>query len=458
MSHADAHDLLVDAARRAADYLAGLRTRRASPDAAALARLNDFEQPLNAAPCAPADVLAELDRNGSAATMANAGGRYFGFVIGGSLPAALAANVLAGAWDQNAGLAITSPVVAKLEDVAGRWLVELLGLPRGTATGFVSGDTMANFCALAAARHALLLRAGWNVAERGLYGAPEITVIVGAEVHVSIRKVLTMLGLGHQRVITVPVDGQGRMCGDQLPEISGPAIVCTQAGNVNTGAFDPVGEICAWAKGSGAWVHVDAAFGLWARACPSLMSLVAGMEFADSWATDGHKWLNVPYDSGMVFTRDPQALPAALAGEAAYLVQSAGREPWQYTPELSRRARGVEVWAALRSLGRDGLVAMIERNCAQARRFAAGLRDAGFEILNDVVLNQVLVSFGDDATTRRVITRIQEDGTCWAGGTVWQGRTALRISVSSWATSDADVDVSLAAIRRAADAVRRASR
>jgi len=452
MNTTDPHILLADAAQRAADYLDGLKTRRASPDKTALERLNQFDQPLNDGPLAAADVLAELDGFGSPATMANVGGRYFGFVIGGTLPAALAANMLAGAWDQNAGLAITSPVAAKLEIVASRWLVELLGLPADTATGFVSGDTMANFCALAAARHAVLASAGWNVAARGLYGAPEITVIVGEEVHVSIRKVLMMLGLGHQRVVTVPVDGQGRMRADRLPDIAGPAIVCTQAGNVNTGAFDPVGDICTRVKNTGVWVHVDAAFGLWARACPSLAALTAGMEQADSWATDGHKWLNVPYDTGMVFTRDPRALPAALASEAAYLVDSGGREPWQYAPEMSRRARGVEVWAALRALGRQGLVALFERNCAQARRFAAGLREAGFEILNDVVLNQVLVSFGDDDTTRRVIARVQEDGTCWAGGTVWQGRAAMRISVSSWATTDADVDASLAAMCRAAGA------
>ena len=442
------HELLVDAAQRATNYLAGLARRRASPDGAALEQLRAFDQPLDDAPLAPRDVLAELDAQGSPATMANAGGRYFGFVIGGSLPAALAANMLAGAWDQNAGLAITSPVAAKLEEVAGRWLVDLLRLPAETACGFVSGDTMANFSALAAARHALLAREGWNVAEQGLFGAPEITVIVGAEVHVSIQKVLAMLGLGRNRVVTVPVDGQGRMRAEALPAISGPTIVCTQAGNVNTGSFDPVDEICERVKGQGTWVHVDAAFGLWARASGELALLAQGMEKADSWATDGHKWLNVPYDSGIVFTRDPRALPAALAGEAAYLVQGEAREPWQYTPELSRRARGVEVWAALRSLGRQGLVEMIERNCRQARRFAAGLREAGHEILNDVVLNQVLVSFGDEARTREVIRRIQEDGTCFVGGTTWQGRTAMRISVSSWATTDDDVERSLEAMIR----------
>lgn len=445
--------LLAAAASRAADYLDGLRTRRASPGADALAALGTLPAALGDTPLPAQQMLDELDRLAGPATMANAGGRYFGFVIGGSLPATLAANMLAGAWDQNAGLAITSPAAARLEEIASAWLVDLLRLPQRTAAGFVSGDTMANFCALAAARHALLAREGWNVAERGLYGAPEIAVIVGAEVHVSIQKVLVMLGLGRERVITVPVDAQGRMRADGLPEISGPAIVCTQAGNVNSGSFDPVGDICERVKGTGAWVHVDAAFGIWARASDRLAHLVEGLELADSWATDGHKWLNVPYDSGIVFTRDPDALPAALSGSAAYLVQGESREPWQYTPELSRRARGVEVWAALRTLGRKGLAEMIERNCRQARRFADGLRDAGCEILNDVVLNQVLVSFGSDEATREAIRLIQEEGVCWVGGTNWQGRAAMRISVSSWATTDEDVEISLASMRRAAAAV-----
>ena len=442
--------LLTDAAARAVRYLHDVQRRRVSPDAAMLAALQGFEKALPDKGLAPEEVLAELDAHGSPATMASTGGRYFGFVIGGSLPVALAANMLAGAWDQNAGLAITSPVAATLEEVVSRWLVDVLQLPESTACGFVSGDTMANFCALAAARHALLAREGWNVAERGLYGAPEITVVVGEEVHVSIQKVLVMLGLGRNRVVTVPVDSQGRMRADSLPEINGPTIICTQAGNVNTGAFDPVGDICERVEGSGAWVHVDAAFGLWARVSKKLAHLADGTDKADSWATDGHKWLNVPYDSGIVFTRDPKALPTALASQAAYLAQGEAREPWQYTPELSRRARGIEIWAALRALGRNGLAELVERNCAQARRFAEGLDAAGFEILNDVVLNQVLVSFGSDERTREVIRRVQEDGTCWVGGTVWQGRTAMRISVSCWATTDEDVEASLDVMRRLA--------
>ncbi|GAC1447134.1 MAG: aminotransferase class V-fold PLP-dependent enzyme [Ktedonobacterales bacterium] len=371
-------------------------------------------------------------------------------MIGGSLPAALAANWLAGAWDQNAGLVTASPIAARLEEIALGWLVDVLELPRGTGAGFVTGATMANFTGLIAARHALLERAGWDVEAQGLFGAPPITVVVGAEAHPTLLKALAMLGLGHSRVVTVPVDGQGRMRADALPRLSGPALVCLQAGNVNTGAFDPARELCAVAHEAGAWVHVDGAFGLWAAAVPERAHLVAGVADADSWATDAHKWLNTPYDSGLAFVRDPRHLRAALSLSAAYLPQGERREPSQFTPEVSRRARGVEVWAALRALGRSGVADLVERTCRHATRFAEGLRAAGYEILNDVVLNQVLVSFGDAETTRRVIAGIQEDGTCWCGGTVWQGHTAMRISVSSWATTDEDVARSLAAMVRVA--------
>jgi glutamate/tyrosine decarboxylase-like PLP-dependent enzyme len=442
--------LLADAAERAASYLDGLEKRRVGPDANALQAMANLDIPLADKGIPASDVIAELDEFASPATMGSAGERYFGFVIGGSLPVALAANMLASAWDQNAGLNITSPAAAKLEDIAERWLVELLQLPATTAVGFVSGATTANLCALATARHSLLAREGWDVAASGLYGAPPITVIVGDEVHVSIQKALVMLGLGRDRVVKVPTDERGRIRVDAMPDIDGPTLVCLQAGNVNTGDFDAVGEICERLEGTGAWVHVDAAFGLWARTCPATAELVAGIERADSWSADAHKWLNVPYDSGLVFVKDGQQLRATLAGEAAYLVQAEAREPWQYTPELSRRARGVDIWAALRSLGRHGVAELVERNCRQARRFAEGLREAGFEILNEVVLNQVLVSFGEPEFTRDVIQRIQEDGTCWCSGTVWQGRTAMRISVSSWATSDEDVEISLAAMIRCA--------
>jgi glutamate/tyrosine decarboxylase-like PLP-dependent enzyme len=334
------------------------------------------------------------------------------------------------------------------------WALDLLDLPRESGVGFVTCTTMANFAGLAAARSAILKRAGWNVEEDGMFGAPEIRVVVGEEVHVSVLRALTMLGLGRSRVIRVPADGQGRMRADALPKLDDRTVVCVQAGNVNTGSFDPAGEVCARAHQAGAWVHVDGAFGMWAAVSPELAPLLNGAGDADSWAIDCHKWLNVPQDSGIVVVREAAHLARALsAGNAAYLAQSAEREPWQYTPDASRRARGVELWAAMRSLGKSGLRDMIERNCRQARLFAERLRAAGFAVLNDVVLNQVLVSFGSPEQTNRVIAALQADGTCWCGGTVWQGHTAMRISVSCWATTDEDVERSVEAMIRIAKSV-----
>jgi glutamate/tyrosine decarboxylase-like PLP-dependent enzyme len=438
--------LLKSAAERATRYLDGLENRSVAPTPEALQGLSRFDESFPDQPTEAEAVISLLDEIGSPATVATAGRRFFGFVIGGSLPAALAANWLAGAWDQNAALVALSPAAAKLETVAMRWLLDVLGLPAGCGVGFVTCATQANFAGLAAARHALLARRGWDVEAQGLFGAPPITVVVGDEVHVSLLKALTMLGLGRERVVRVPVDGQGRMRADGLPPLDNNTIVCIQAGNVNTGSVDPASAITAQARAAGAWVHVDGAFGLWAAAAPDRAHLMRGIADADSWATDAHKWLNVPYDSGLVFVRDPQHLHAAMAINAAYLVAGETRDPTHYTPDFSRRARGVEVWAALRSLGREGLAAMVERTCRYAARFAAGLRDAGYAVLNEVVLNQVLISFGDDETTRRVIAAIQQDGTCWCGGTVWQGKTAMRISVSSWATTEADVEQSLDAM------------
>jgi len=443
-------DLLSRTAEIAALYLETLDERGVAPTADALARLAELDEPLPERPEAPAAVLEMLDRIGSPTTMGMAGRRYFGFVIGGSLPAALAANWLAGAWDQCPGLFTASPIGTVLEEVSLGWLLDVLKLPAGSGGSFVTGATVANFTALAAARDAVLERAGWHVEADGLFGAPPITVVVGDEVHPSLIKALGMLGLGRSRVTRVPVDGQGRMRAGEIPRLNGPAIVCMQAGNVNTGAFDPAAEICARAHEAGAWVHVDGAFGLWAAASVPHAHLVRGVADADSWATDAHKWLNVPYDSGLAFVRDPAALRRAMSVSAAYLPQGEHREPSQYTPELSRRARGVEIWAALRSLGRAGLSDLIERTCRLARRFAVELRGGGCEILNEVTLNQVLVSFGDAVRTRQVIERVQQDGTCWCGPTEWQGRTAMRISVSSWATREEDVDRSVAAILRAA--------
>ncbi len=445
--------LLEDAARRAIRYLNGLSTRPVAPSPAAVAGLQALYEPLPAERTEAGTVLARLDELVSPATIAMAGPRFFGFVIGGSLPAALAANWLATAWDQNAALANVTPGVARMEDVALRWMIELFGLPDSTQGAFVTGATMANFTALAAARHHVLRQAGWPVESEGLFGAPPITVIVGDEVHPTLLKSLGLLGLGRNRVVRMPVDSQGRMRADAVPSIAGPTILCLQAGNVNTGAFDPFEQICPAAHAAGAWIHVDGAFGLWARGSAQFAPLASGIELADSWSTDAHKWLNVPYDCGIAFVREPDALPAAMAVSAEYLpTESAERNPADFTPELSRRARGVEVWAALKSLGRTGLAELIERSCRQARRFAERLAAAGYEILNDVVLNQVLVSFGPPEITRRVIEAIQKDGTCWFGGTVWQGRTAMRISVSSWATTDADVELSAEATIRVARA------
>src|SRR5262245_17926816 len=416
--------------------------------------LAQLDEPLPEGPSDPAAVLAALDDLGSPASMATAGGRFFGWVTGGSLPATVAANWLAAAWDQNATGRHSSPATAAFEQVAQRWLLDVLGLPPDCAVGFVTGATMANFACLAAARQAVLTGVGWDVEADGLFGAPPITVIGGDEVHVSVLKALGLLGLGRTRILRVPVDSQGRMRVDRFPEVARPAILCLQAGNVNSGAVDPLAELGTLARRVGAWVHVDGAFGLWAAAAPRRARLVAGVADADSWATDAHKWLNVPYDCGLAFVRDGRPLQAAMAVTAAYLSTSPERKPNDFTPELSRRARGVEVWAALKSLGRAGLAEMIERCCRHAERFAVGLRAAGYEVLNDVVLNQVLVSFGDAATTRRVIEALQADGTCWCGGTEWQGRAAMRISVSSWATTEADVEKSLAAMLRVAAAVR----
>ncbi len=443
-----------DAARRAARYLASLAERPVRPDPEAVRSLAELDIPLPDEGRPAGDVLALLDERVGPATMATAGPRFFGFVIGGALPASVAANWLATAWDQNAGLYRAVPGVSHLEMVALAWLKNLFGLPGNAAGAFVTGGTMANFTSLAAARHVVLRDVGWSVDADGLYGAPPVTVIVGEEAHPTLLKALGLLGLGRKRVARVPVDLQGRMRADALPRIQGPTILCVQAGNVNTGACDPFAQVCTAAKAAGAWVHVDGAFGLWAAASPLRAHLTAGVGLADSWATDAHKWLNVPYDSGLAFVRDAAALSAAMAVSAEYLpTDSPHRNPSDFTPELSRRARGVEVWAAMLHLGRNGIAELIERNCAQARRFAELLSAAGFRILNEVVLNQVLVSFGDADTTLRVIEAVQSDGTCWAGSTVWQGQTAMRISVSNASTTDADVERSAAAMIAAARCV-----
>ena len=449
MEPMETRELLADIASRASTYLDAAQQRRVSPSPEALNTLAELDTAFPEEPLDPAELVELLDQKAAPATMINTAGRFFGFVNGGALPGSLAASWLVNAWDQNAGMRVSSPAAGLLEEVAIRWTAEALHLP-ATGGGIVTGATMANFSAILAARHALLARQNWNVENDGLFGAPPINVVVGNEVHTSVLKALSLAGLGRNRIHRVPVDGQGRMKANQLPALTPHTLVCVQAGNVNTGAFDPAQEICEKASKTNAWVHVDGAFGLWAAASPQYRHLTRGFDQADSWATDGHKWPNAGYDCGIVLVKDPQHLHAAMSATAAYLVTGAQREPMNYAPDMSRRARGIEFWATLRSLGRQGLAELIERTCAHAQRFAKGLIEAGHEVLNDVVINQVMVKFGTPERTLAVIKRIQDEGTCWAGSTVWQGHTAMRISVSSWATTEADVDQSLNAILNAA--------
>lgn len=441
--------LLEDACRRALRYLAGLADRPVAPSAEAVSALRGLDFPLPAAGRDPAEVVALLDEVGSPATVASAGPRYFGFVTGGTLPVAQAAGWLASAWDQNAALSVMSPAATALDAVALRWVTELLGLPAGTGGGFVTGATMANVACLAAARDDVLARHSWDAAGLGLVGAPPVTVVAGGEAHTTVRKALGLVGLGRGRARLLPVDAQGRIVPAGLPSLSGPAIVCLQAGNVNSGASDPFIPLITWAREQGAWVHVDGAFGLWATSCPATAEQVAGVAAADSWATDAHKWLNTSYDCGVALVRNAAALAAAMEASAPYLPGDAARQPMHFTPQSSQRARGVEVWAVLAALGRDGVAALVERTCQLARRFAGGMRDAGFGVLNDVVLNQVVVDFGDAARTESVIAAIQREGTCWCGPTSWHGHAAMRVSVSGWNTTQDDIDKSIAAVRAA---------
>jgi glutamate/tyrosine decarboxylase-like PLP-dependent enzyme len=438
--------LLRDASSRALAYLGGLADRPVAPAAADVAALDRLDFALPAAGRDAASVLALLDDYGSPGTVASGGPRYFGFVTGGALPIAQAAAWLTAAWDQNAALSVMSPTASVLNRVALRWVTALLGLPEGTGGGFVTGATMANATCLAAARDTVLAGHGWDAAGQGLVGAPPVTVVAGAQAHTTVRKALGLVGLGRDRALLLPADAQGRIEPRGLPALTGPALVCLQAGNVNTGASDPFGPLIDWAHDNGAWVHVDGAFGLWAAAAPGTADQVAGIAGADSWATDAHKWLNTTYDCGIALVADPRALRSAMEASAAYLPEDATLEPMHVTPQSSQRARGTEVWAVLATLGRDGVAALVDRTCALARRFADGMRGAGHTVANDVVLNQVVVDFGDEARTSAVITAVQEEGTCWCGPTVWQGRAAMRVSVSGWNTTEQDIDRSVAAV------------
>jgi len=438
-------ELLEEADRRARHYVSGVATQRVFPPAEAVAALAAFDEALPDQGHPAADTLALMDRLGSPATVVNNGPNYFGFVIGATLPAAAAAERLAGAWDQCASTFDGSPAADAIEKQAAKWLLEVLDLPRQAAVAFGTSATACGLSALAAARADVLARQGWDYAEQGLMGAPEVKVVVPETAHVTVRKALQILGFGWANVIKVPVDGEGRIIPAEMPQLDDRTILILQAGEVNTGEFDRFAEIIPAAKEAGAWVHVDGAFGLWARAS-ALKGLSEGIEGADSWTTDGHKWLNTPYDGAMAICRDPQALARVMNSDAAYSTASADSQK-NLTLEFSRRARGIPIWAALRSLGRQGVAALVEKHHAQAQQIGAALRAAGFDVLNRVVLNQVLVRGTDDAATARVLQRVQDSGEVWFGGTVWQGRPAFRISLSSFRTEQENVDRLIALLR-----------
>ena len=427
------------------DYLATQTERPPFPTPAALADLAQFDEALPAAPSSASEVLSMLHRFGAPATTALNGGRYFGFVNGGTLPAALAARLLADAWDQNAALQVMSPISAKLESLCERWLVDLFNLPGGTAMGLVSGTSLATLCGLLAARDAILRRFGREVSERGLFGAPPLRVVMSEESHITVSRALAILGIGREQLDIVAADDHGRFDAAALPPLDERTILILQAGNVNSGAFDPFEPLCRAAKAAGAWVHIDGAFGLWARACESTADLTAGTELADSWSVDAHKTLNAPYDCGIALCRDRAAMVSALGATASYLQFGDERDGMLYTPEMSRRARGIELWAALKSLGRVGIDRLVAQLCQRARQFADELDAEGFRVLNDVVFNQVLVACDRPAITARTLELLQASGECWCGGAEWRGENAIRISVCSWVTSEADVSRSVAA-------------
>lgn len=437
---------LDHAVAHARAYLAGLAERRVSASPEALQALSAFDQDLPGQPQPPEATLDLLHRFGSPATTASAGGRFFGLVVGGTLPAALGARVLASTWDQIVFNDATSPIGVKLEQTAARWLLDLFGLPADCSVGYVTGTTMANVTCLAAARHHLLKRAGWDVQRDGLFAAPRLRVVASRQIHITMIKALALLGFGNAHIEWMECDAQGRVLPETMPEVDAQTLVIVQAGNVNSGAFDPIAAICA--RANGAWVHIDGAFGLWAAVSPQKRALLRGLEAASSWVTDGHKWLNTPYDCGIAICRHPASLHEVMATQAPYLRSGEHPAPKDMVPEFSRAARGVEIWAALHSLGRSGLADLVERCCALASEFSTSLQDAGFEVLNDVVLNQVVATWpGAESRMAEFAASVQADGITWFGPTTWQGRPALRFSVASWATTREDIDTAMTSIR-----------
>ncbi len=435
-------------------YVNSIRKRHVMPTAEAIAALPELQQPLPEESGDPAAVLEELDRIGSPATVANTGGRFFGFVVGGTLPVTVAASWLASAWDQNAGTWILSPIAAELEVVSAAWLLDVLDLPREASVGFVTGSTMGAFSAFVAARSALLRRQGYNVRQRGLNGAPRLRIVTTEELHPTNLAALSYAGLGLDSVERYATDANGRVVAADIPELDASTLVILQAGNINSGDFDDFRGICTKAREKGAWVHVDGAFGLWARASRSRRYLTDGVELADSWSLDGHKWLNLPQDSAIYACRDAEAVQDVFGVDATYLVRDERRQPNTFTPELSRRARGIEFWAALKTLGRTGVEQLVDRCCDHAQTFAHGLADCGYEVLNTVVLNQVAFACSTEEQTRQALHLIQQSGVAWLGPTTWKGRYAMRISVSSWATSPDDVQRTLGMMRDVLEQVR----
>lgn len=426
-------------------YLDSLVEGRVYPSREALTRLDAFDEPMPEHPAPAKEILAQLHDLGSPAATNQAGGRYFGFVNGGLLPAALGARLLADFWDQNAALEVMSPVAAKLEAVCESWLVDLFALPAGTAAGLLSGTSSATLCALLAGRNALLRRLGWDLHARGLFGAPSLRVVASQAAHASALKALAVIGFGKEQLTIAPADDQGRFDIGGLPELDESTLLILQAGNVNSGAFDPFRELSETARRAGAWTHIDGAFGLWARACQATAHLTEGMELADSWSVDAHKTLNSPYDCGIVLCRDRGALVSALTASGAYIQSGGGRDGMAYSLDMSRRARSIELWAALKSLGRSGIDQLVAQLCRRARQFAEELQAQGFRILNDVVFNQVLAACEQPALTLPTLAHLQNSGECWCGTSQWHGEDVIRISVCSWTTTEEDIHRSVAA-------------
>ena len=449
MKNREISALLDQAHGYASEYLNDVDIRAVYPTDESIAGLGIFDEPLPVAGADPKETLDLLHTHGSPATVAQGGGRYFGFVNGGAHPPALAARWLGDVWDQNSALYVMSPIAAKLESVCERWLTELFRLPEETAVGFVGGTSMSLVCGIAAARGELLRRQGWDVVEQGLFGAPDIRVVVGGQAHGAVLKTLSLLGLGRARVETVPVDDQGAMIAAALPELDEKTLLILQAGNVNTGAFDPMAALCESARKAHAWVHVDGAFGLWAAASETTYPLYQGAELADSWSVDAHKTLNVPYDCGIVLCRRREALLNALQASGAYLQMSENRDGMMYTPDMSRRARSIELWTALKTMGKQGVEGLIDQLCLRAQLFARLLAQQNFNVLNDVVFNQVLLACDTPQQTERTLALVQASGECWCGGTMWNDEPAIRVSVCSWVTTEDDVKRSVAAFVKA---------